>query len=81
MENVMDSYRKLVMFFYANERSLIWMLKNGIGEPNERDTIQKYFNKFYAFAKEGILADFNELGKLTDSCQDILDRYSVLDEE
>lgn len=80
MESLMNSYRNLVMFFYANERSLIWMLKNGLGDGLERETIQKYFNKFYSYAKEGLLQDLNDLGKLTEQCTVILDRYSIVDE-
>ena len=80
MESLMKSYRDLVMFFYANERALIWILKNGIGDEHERDSIRKYFSKFYSYAKEGLLQDLNDLGKLTDTCRDIADRYSSLDE-
>ena len=81
MERVMDSYREMVLFHKVEAQTLIAILRDGIGEPNERDDIQKYFSKFYVFAKDGKLQDFQDLGILTERCKDILERYTVVSEE
>lgn len=80
MTNVMDSYREMVLFHFVEAQTLIKILRDGIGEPNERYDIQKYFSKFYVVAKEGNLVDLNDLGVLTDKCREILDRYTVISE-
>ena len=56
------------------------MLEYGIGEESERDTMQKYFSKFYSYAKNGLQSDFEDLALLTDECEVILDRYTVISE-
>lgn len=77
MERMFESYREMVLFHNCDSGYLSIMLRNGIGEPNERETMQKYFNKFYVFARDGKLQDFQELGKLIDSCREIIDRYTI----
>ena len=77
MESIHDGYREMVLFYYSNVNALLWILRNGIGEPNERDDIRMYSNKFYSYAKDGTLKDLMDLSKLTGKCKVILDRYSV----
>lgn len=81
MDVWMNSFREMVLFYYSNSDALKKMLKYGIGEPNERDTVQQYFSKFYYYAKNGMQKDFKGLAVLTDKCREIIDRYTVLSEQ
>ncbi len=77
MEVWMNSYREMVLFYHVYSHNLSWMLRNGVGDPNERDTMQKYFAKFYAYAKDGLQKDFEWVAIYTDMCRNIIERYTV----